>query len=151
MPFGNSLVLIFETSLEAGSAVQGLLEAGLDRGGISVIGRSHARCEWAAFWKEMSFLIGECAPHELPALGPVLVAGPMTAWMSVVLANAPIFGGLDVLGAVLHSLGISRETIYQGEAALKDNSFLVVVHGPAREIARAKQIIQEPRARRSSQ
>lgn len=163
---GNSLVLIYDTSPEACGTVQVLVQAGLDPGEISVIGRPgwfggtkaedceksllKARNGRPAFWKEISALLGECAPHELPDLGSVLIAGPVAGWMMVAVDNAPIFGGLNALGAVLHSLGVPREMIHQGEAALKDNGYLVVVHGPAREVARAKQIVQEPGSRRSS-
>jgi len=159
MPSGNSLVLIYGSSPEAGGAVQVLLEAGFGPGEISVIGKPGSlsgvkvedcktsipriRSGRPEFWKEISAQLGECVSHELPDLGPVLIVGPMAAWMTVALANAAIFGGLDALGAVLHSLGVPRETIYQGETALKENSYLVVVHGPAKQIERAKQIVQE--------
>jgi hypothetical protein len=41
----------------------------------------------------------------------------------------------------LYSIGIPKDSVIQYETALKTDSFLVMAHGPAAEIARAKTIL----------
>ena len=52
-----------------------------------------------------------------------------------------VVGGLSALGTALYSIGIPKDSVLQYETALKADKFLVMVHGPAEEIERAKTIL----------
>jgi len=68
----------------------------------------------------------------------MLVSGPLAMWIVAALDNAAIFSNLSVFGATLYSIGIPKERVQYYEAALKDGHYLLIAHGPAREILRAK-------------
>ncbi|MFZ1049811.1 MAG: DUF1269 domain-containing protein, partial [Candidatus Sulfotelmatobacter sp.] len=50
--------------------------------------------------------------------------------------------GLGVLGAGLYSIGIPKDSIVKYETALKTDQFVLIAHGTAAEVARAKDIIE---------
>lgn len=54
-------------------------------------------------------------------------------------------GGVGAIGAGLYSMGIPKDSILKYELALKANSFLLVAHGTAEEVAKAKDILQTTR------
>jgi hypothetical protein len=78
----------------------------------------------------------------IPGLGPILAAGPVVAWIVAGLESAVAVGGLGVLGAGLYSIGIPKDSVVKYETALKTDQFLLIVHGTATEVARAKEIIE---------
>ncbi len=55
--------------------------------------------------------------------------------------TAVIAGGLSALGAALFSIGIPKDSVVQYEAAIAADGFLVMAHGTAEDIARAKAIL----------
>jgi hypothetical protein len=55
--------------------------------------------------------------------------------------TAVVVGGMSALGAALFSIGIPKDSVLQYETALKADSFLVMAHGTAEEMARAKVIL----------
>ena len=67
-------------------------------------------------------------------------------WTVAALDNAPLFAGLSAVGAGLYSIGIPRVRIMRYEAALKRQMCLVVVHGAAADVSRAKAILQDQAA-----
>jgi hypothetical protein len=77
----------------------------------------------------------------IPGLGPILVAGPLVAWIVAGLEGAVEVGALGALGAGLFSIGIPKDSVVKYETALKTDQFLVIVHGTAAEVATAKKII----------
>ena len=46
------------------------------------------------------------------------------------------------LGACLYSIGIPKDSIVKYEAALKTDQFLLIAHGTAAEVTKAKDIIE---------
>jgi hypothetical protein len=50
-------------------------------------------------------------------------------------------GGLSAIGAALMSIGIPKDSVLQYETAIKADGFLVMAHGSAPEMARAKDIL----------
>ena len=48
---------------------------------------------------------------------------------------------MSALGAALYSIGIPKDSVIQYEAALKADGFLVLAHGSAEEVSRAKTIL----------
>jgi hypothetical protein len=53
-----------------------------------------------------------------------------------------VVGGLSALGAGLYSIGIPRDSVMKYETALKSDKFLVIAHGTADEVAKAKSILE---------
>ncbi|MGA7048177.1 MAG: DUF1269 domain-containing protein [Candidatus Sulfotelmatobacter sp.] len=93
---------------------------------------------WGGFW---GLLFGS-ALFVIPGLGPILAAGPVVAWIVAGLESAVAVGGLGVLGAGLYSIGIPKDSIVKYETALKTDQFVLIAHGTAAEVARAKDIIE---------
>jgi len=101
-----------------------------------VLGQS--RCVLGGFW---GLLFGS-AFFMIPGLGPILAAGPVVAWIVAGLEGAVEVGALGALGAGLYSIGIPKDSIVKYEAALKSDQFLLIAHGTAAEVAKAKDIIE---------
>jgi hypothetical protein len=75
-------------------------------------------------------------------LGFIAAAGPIVAWIVAALEGAVVVGGLSALGAALFSVGIPKDSIIRYETALKADKFLLVAHGTAADVAKARDIIQ---------
>lgn len=75
-------------------------------------------------------------------LGPILVAGPLVAWIVAGLEGAVEVGALGALGAGLFSIGIPKDSIVKYETALTTDQFLLIAHGTAAEVAKAREIIE---------
>ena len=93
---------------------------------------------WGGFW---GLLFGS-AFFMIPGLGPILAAGPVVAWIVGALEGAVVVGGVSALGAGLYSMGIPKDSIVKYETALKTDQFLLIAHGTAAEVAKAKDIIE---------
>jgi hypothetical protein len=78
----------------------------------------------------------------IPGLGPILVAGPLVAWIIGALEGAVVVGGVTAVGAGLMSIGIPKDSVIKYDAALKTDKFLLVVHGTAAEVEKAKEILR---------
>lgn len=95
-----------------------------------------------AFWGGLWGLLFGAAFFAIPGIGPVLVAGPLVSWIVGALEGAVVVGGLSAIGAGLYSVGIPKDSILKYELALKANNFVLVAHGAAEEVAKAKDILQ---------
>ena len=93
---------------------------------------------WGGFW---GLLFGS-AFFAIPGIGPVLAAGPVVAWIVGALEGAAVVGGLSAIGAGLYGIGIPKNSVVQYETALKTDQFLLIVHGAASELGRARDIIK---------
>src|SRR5580704_4385388 len=155
----NAVVAVFATHTDAEAAVKELQRAGIDMRTLSIVGKDSHTDEhvvgyyntgdrmkyWGkmgAFWGGFWGLLFGSAFFAIPGLGPILVAGPLVAWIIGGLEGAVVLGGLSALGAGLYSIGIAKDSIVQYEAALKADKFLVLAHGTADEVAKARGILQ---------
>jgi hypothetical protein len=77
----------------------------------------------------------------IPGIGPLLVAGPLVGWIVGALEGAAVFGGLSVVGAALYGMGIPKDSVINYEVALKTDKFLLMVHGTASDVEKAKEIL----------
>jgi hypothetical protein len=77
----------------------------------------------------------------IPGVGPILVAGPLVAWIVGALEGAVVVGGLSAIGAGLCSLGIPKDSIVRYETALKTDKFVLIVHGTEEETTSARELI----------
>jgi uncharacterized membrane protein len=154
----NSVVAVYDTHEHAESAIKKLQEAGVDMKSLSIAGRDTHTDEhvvgyynagdrmkyWGkvgAFWGGFWGLLFGSALFAIPGLGPILVAGPLVAWIIAGLEGAVVVGGVSALGAGLVSIGIPKDSVLQYEVALKTDKFLLVVHGTPDAVDKAKEII----------
>lgn len=98
-----------------------------------------------AFWGGAWGLLFGAAFFAVPGIGPVLVAGPLVAWIIGALEGAVVMGGLSAVGAGLYSIGIPKDSVVKYELALKSDKFIVLAHGTADEVAKAKDIMRTAR------
>ncbi len=154
----NAMVAAYNTHVEAEAAVEELNKSGFDMKKLSIVGRDYHTEEhiigfynagdrmkyWGktgAFWGGIWGMLFGAAFFVIPGLGPILVAGPLVAWIVGALEGAAIVGGISAVGAGLFSLGIPKDSVLQYDTALKANKFLLVAHGTATEVTKAKDII----------
>lgn len=154
----NSVVAIYDTHEQAEHAVRELQQAGVDMKSLSIAARDTHTDEhvvgyyntgdrmkyWGkvgAFWGGFWGLLFGSAMFAIPGLGPILVAGPMVAWIVAGLEGAAVVGGVSAVGAALVSIGVPRDTVLKYDVALKTDKFLLVVHGTPDAVAKAKDII----------
>src|SRR6202451_1998728 len=154
----NAVVAVYGTHIGAEDAVKELQHAGIDMRSLSIIGKDSHTDEhvvgyyntgdrmkywgktdtfWGGFW---GLLFGS-AFFAIPGLGPVLVAGPLVAWIVAALEGAAVVGGVSAVGAGLYSIGIPKDSILEYEIAIKTDRFLLLADGTPEEAARAREII----------
>ena len=159
MSANNSVVAIYRQHSDADLAIKELQRGGVDLHKLSIVGKGYHTDEQAvgyyttgdrmkywgkvgAFWGGFWGLLFGSAFFLIPGLGPILAAGPVVAWIVAALESAVEVGVLGALGAGLYSIGIPKDSIVKYEAALKTDQFLLIAHGTAAEVARAKDIIE---------
>ena len=86
----------------------------------------------------------------VPGVGPLLVAGPLVAWIVGALEGAAIMGGMSALGAALVSIGIPQDSVLQYEESVKAGKFLLILHGTPEEVDRAKDRLDNTQATETS-
>jgi len=159
MSENNAVVAIYESHSQAEEALKELQRAGFDMKKLSIVGKDYHTDEqvvgyynagdrmkrwgksgafWGGFW---GLLLGS-AFFAIPGIGPVLVAGPLVAWIVGTLEGAVVVGGLSAIGAGLYSIGIPKDSIVQYETAIKSDKFLLLAHGTADEVESAKRIMR---------
>jgi uncharacterized membrane protein len=158
----NAAVAIYDTHSQAEEAVKELQRSGIDMKKLSIVGKDYHTEEqvvgyyntgdrmkyWGklgAFWGGLWGMLFGAAFFAIPGVGPVLVAGPLVAWIVGALEGAVVVGGLGAVGAGLYSIGIPKDSVVEYETAIKADKFLVLAHGTADEVAKAKDIMQTTR------
>jgi len=151
-------VAIYNTHTEAEEAVKTLQKGGFDMKKLSIVGKDYhteqhvvgyyntgdrmkAWGKIGAFWGGIWGLLFGAAFFVIPGIGPVVLAGPLVASLVGALEGAAVVGGLSALGGALAGLGIPKDSVLRYETALKADKFLVLAHGAADDVARAKSII----------
>jgi hypothetical protein len=154
----NSVVAIYDTHEQAEKAVKELQEAGVDMKSLSIAGKGQHTDEhvvgyynagdrmkyWGkigAFWGGFWGLLFGSAAFAIPGIGPILVAGPLVGWIIAGLEGAAVVGGVSAVGAGLVSIGIPKDSVLKYDVALKTDKFILVVHGSADEVGKAKDIL----------
>jgi hypothetical protein len=154
----NATVAVFEGHAEADDAVKELQKAGFDMKKLSVVGKDYHTEEqvvgyynagdrmkhWGklgAFWGGLWGLLFGAAFFWVPGIGPILVGGPLVASIIAALESAVVVGGISAIGAGLVSIGIPKDSIVEYESALKIGKYVVVAHGTADDVAKAKNIL----------
>lgn len=155
----NAIVAVYNDHIQAEQAVDQLKRAGFDMTKLSIVGKDYHTEEnvvgyynagdrmkhWGkmgAFWGGLWGLLFGAAFFFVPGIGPVLVAGPVAAWIVAALEGAAVVGGLSAIGAGLYSIGIPKDSILRYEVALKADKFLLIAHGTMGDVAKAKETIE---------
>ena len=157
-PREHSVVAIYASHGGAESAVQAVHQAGLDMRRLSIAGKhldseryavgfytSDDRVEfwggregrWESLWR---MLIGN-ALFAIPAIGSLVVMGPLVDWMVAALEDSAEGGAAGVLAAALASIGIPMDSVLRYEVEVKAGRFIVIVHGTPSLIERARTIL----------
>ena len=154
----NAVIAVYDSHSAAEDAVKELQKSGFDMKKLSVVGKDYHTDEqvvgyynagdrmkyWGkqgAFWGGFWGLLFGAAFFWVPAIGPVLVGGPLVASIIAGLEDALLVGGLSAIGAGLYSIGIPKDSIVTYEADIKAGQYLVVAHGTAAEAADARNIL----------
>ena len=158
MSIKNVTVAICNTHVEADQAIKELQKSGYDMKKLSIVGKDYHSEEdvvgyynagdrmkkwgkmgafWGAFW---GILFGS-AFFIIPGVGPIVMGGPIVSVIVGCLEGAITVGGLSALGAGLYSIGIPKDSVIKYETAIKSDKYLVIAHGTADEVAKAKEIL----------
>lgn len=155
----NSVVAVYSDHSAAEAAVQKLKDEKFDVKKLSIIGRDYHTEQsvvgfyntgdrmkyWGklgAFWGGLWGLLFGAAFLFIPGIGPVIAAGSVVTWIIAALEGAIFVGGLSALGAGLFSLGIPKDSIVKYETSIKAGKFLLIAHGTAEEVERARTLLQ---------
>lgn len=154
----DTVVAIFSEHPAADAAVKQLASAGFALKQLSVVGKGYHTEEtvvgfyntgdrvrfwgsrgalWGALW---GLFVGGLF-ITIPVVGPLVLLGHIAVTAIMAIENAVLLGGLSALGAALFSIGIPKNSVLQYEAAVKADNFLVMAHGTADDVARAKAIL----------
>jgi Heat induced stress protein YflT domain len=150
---------IYSSHIAAEASVRELQRSGFDMKKLSIVGKDYHTEEhvigyynigdrikvWGklgAFWGGMWALLFGSAFFFIPGIGPLIVFGPLVAWIVGGLEGAVVVGGLSALGAALYGIGIPKDSIMQYETALKSDEFLVIADGTTDEVTTAKRILE---------
>lgn len=158
MDYSDAVVATFPEHLGAEAAVKKLASAGFDVKKLSVVGKGYHTDEkvvgfyntgdriqfWGsrgAFWGALWALFFGGLFITTPLIGPVIALGYLATTAIAAVEGAVVVGGLSALGAALYSIGIPKDSVLRYEAAIKADGFLVIAHGTAEEMAKARTIL----------
>jgi hypothetical protein len=158
MDKADTVIAVFSNHLAAEGAVKELAASGFEMKHLSVVGKGYHSDEkvvgfynvgdrikfWGtrgAFWGGLWGMFFGGLFMAIPVVGHVVVLGYLGAMVISAIESAVMVGGLSALGAALYGLGVPKDSVIQYETAVKADSFLVMAHGAADEVARAKAIL----------
>lgn len=159
----DSVVAVYDTHEQAEHAIKLLQEAGTDMKTLSIAAKDTHTDEHVVgyyntgdrmkYWGKSRRLLGRSsgayvfgsAMFAIPGLGPLLVAGPLVAWIVAGLEGAVVIGGVSALGAGLISIGIPKDSVVEYETAIKSDKFVLIVHGSFDEVKQAEEVIESSR------
>ena len=115
---------------------------------LSIIGKEHQTEEHAtgfdtmgdrmkfwggrgAFWGSLWGMLAGGPLLFIPAIGPIVVMGPLVAWIVGVLEGAAVGTTIGVVSGALASIGIDDHSVVKYELEVKQGKFLVLVQGTA--------------------
>ena len=155
---GNSVVAIYDSHAGAESAIKALQKGGLDMKSFSIVGKGFHTEEHAlgfytsgdrvkvwggqgAFWGSLWGVLFGGAFLLIPAIGPIVVMGPLVTALVGALEGAAVGGTAGALAAALTSIGIPKESVVKYELEVKAGKFLILGHGTADLIEKARGVL----------
>lgn len=157
MEISDTVVAVFADHKAAETAIKKLTEDGFKMKNLSVVGKGYHTDEKVVgfynagdrikFWGTRGLFWGGLWGLFFGGLflttpfGPVVALGYLATVLIAAIENAAVVGGLSAIGAAIYSMGIPKDSVIQYEADVKADSFVVMAHGTAEEVARAKAIL----------
>jgi uncharacterized membrane protein len=155
----DSVVATYDSHTGAEAAIKALQKAGIDMKRLSIIGKGFHSEEhaigfyttgdrikhWAgngAFLGTVWGLLFGTTFFFLPAIGPVVVMGPLVAWIIGALEGAAMGGSVGALAAALASIGIPKDSIVKYELDVKAGKFLVLARGTGDMVEQARAVLR---------
>jgi hypothetical protein len=157
-PDENSVAAIFSEHSAAERGIQQLQKIGFNLNKLSIVGQEYQiedsvvgfytvgdRMKYwgklGAFWGGLWGLLAGAAFLIIPGIGPVVVAGPVVAWIIGALEGTVLVGGLSALGAGLVSLGIPKHKVLHYENSLRSGKFLLIAHTTHEETDQIRELL----------
>ena len=155
----DTLIAIFANHEQAERAVKDLTAAKFDMKRLSIVGQGYHTEEqvvgfyntgdrikfWGkrgAFWGGLwGWLFGGLFMF-IPVVGHVVMVGYFAAAVLAAIEGAIVVGGVSALAAALYGIGIPKDSVIAYESAVKADGFLVMAHGSAAEVDRAKKTLE---------
>src|SRR5206468_5829686 len=139
----KAVVAVYNNHSEAEAGVKELQTGGFDTKKLSIVGKDYHTEEqvvgyyntgdrlkyWGrmcALWGGLWGLLLGAAFFWVPGVGPLLVAGPVSAAIVAALESAVVVGGMSVFGASLYSLGIPKHSVLRYVTAINVKKDLLV-------------------------
>jgi len=158
MENADTVIAVFADHPAAETAIKKLAQDGFEMKNLTIIGKGYHTEEkvvgfynvgdrvkfWGirgAFWGGIWGLFFGGIFITIPLVGNVIMLGYLATVVIGALDNAMILGGLSALGAAIYNIGVPKDSVVQYEMDVKADSFLVMAHGEASEVARAKKIL----------
>jgi hypothetical protein len=158
MEKADTVIAVFADHSSAEAAVKKLTAAGFAMKNLSVVGKGYQTDEKVVgfynagdrikFWGTRGALWGGLWGMffgglflTVPVVGHIVVLGYLASMAVYGIENAIVVGGMSALGAAIYGIGVPKDSVLQYETAVKADSFLVMAHGPADEVARARAIL----------
>lgn len=159
MKFSHSIVAVFDDHDQADAAVKALAASGFALRRLSVVGKGFHTSETAtgfyntgdrirfwgsrgAFWGSLWGLFMGGLYATVPVVGGVVLLGHLAAAGIAAIEGAVILGGTGALVAALTSLGVPEDSIVTYQTDVESDGFLVMAHGTAGEMERAKTTLE---------
>lgn len=156
----NAILAVFDTHSKAEAAIKDLQRSGFDMKKLSIVGKGYHSEEhpvgfytlgdrvkyWGgsgAVWGGLWGMLFGAAFFWVPGIGPLAVAGPFVPVLVGALEGAAVVGGLSALGAALASLGMHKDAIVRYESEIKADKFVLIAHGDAQEVEKAREILEQ--------
>ncbi|WP_420994620.1 general stress protein [Cupriavidus sp. 30B13] len=154
----NAVTALYDTHVLAEDAVRRLASAGVDMKAISIVGKDYHTEEHVvgyfntgdrarffgklgAFWGGLAGILFGSALMFIPVFGHIVVLGPLAAMVASGVEGAVLGGGASALVGALTAIGVPKDSVLRYETALKADKFLVVVHGDAEAVSRARSVL----------
>jgi hypothetical protein len=154
----DTAVALYADHAAADTAVKELVNAGFSIKSLSVVGKGYHTDEHATgfynmgdrvrFWGSRGAMWGGLWGLffgglflTIPVVGHVVVLGYLAATAISAVESAVVVGGVSAIGAALIGMGIPKDSVVTYETALKADNFLVMAHGTADDVARAKAVL----------
>lgn len=156
--YSSVAVATFDNHVDAEAAVKKLIAAGFAPETLSVVGKGYHTedkvmgfyntgdrvklwgkqgAAWGGLW---GALLGGVF-LTIPATGPVLLVGYLGAVALSALESAVFVGAVGAIGAAIYSIGVPKDSVLRYETAIKTDGFLVLAHGDAATVEKAKTIL----------
>jgi uncharacterized membrane protein len=160
MDQADTIIAVFPNHEEADKAVQALAAAGIGVKNISVVGKGYHTEEkvmgfynmgdrmqmWGsrgALWGGLWGLLFGGVFMVVPVFGQVVVLGYLATAVISALEGALVLGSLSALGGAISSIGVPEDSAVRYETDVKADSFLVMAHGTAEEVEKARGVLNQ--------